>query len=77
MYNKFKPDTGADYEEEVDNSPKNYQVNNNKKNVNNFANESRFTVTNWNNQNNPSFLPQINIRTNHEYDKKTTKMYYH
>ena len=75
MYNKFKPDTGADYEDDGESSPRIYQVNN-KKNGNNGMSD-RFTVTNWNNSNHQTYLPQINIRANNEYDKKMPKMYYH
>jgi len=75
--NKFKADTGADYGEDDDNSPKNYPLPN-KKNINHV--NDRFTVTNWNNTSNNNFLPQISIRTNYENEnqpKKGTKNYYH
>ena len=80
--NKFKPDTGTDQEEELDTSPKNFKVHkkNTTNNNNMQINENRFTLTNWNNQNSNNFLPQINIRSNYEYEmqtKKNPKVYYH
>jgi len=88
-FNKFKPDTGAEFydEENVGNkvySPKNNnrkQENMNSKYNKNFIKEespeNRFPPTNNLHNNNMNFLPHITFYRNHENEFKKTKNIFH